>query len=178
MILDSDVKYPNCKLGDTARRCENKYKKKESHIEVKILDVHEAENLVPLSFMKMHTKDNIGKSFLKKMDERGLLPLMKYYDIKKGIRKDRAMENAEYLSFCRDLYERLYPFRRNSFEKFLEQKRKNDDRLFPVIREDMLSIFNAEKDSHFFHDILENERKGIADLVHTFVCCRGDDPIN
>lgn len=178
VILDSDVKFPKCEIGDTARRCTTKYKKKESFIEVKILNVHEAENLVPLHFTKMHTRDSRGKTFLEKMDQRELLSIMKYYDIKKGIRKDRAMENVNYLNFCRDLYEKLYPHRRNSFEKFLEQKKKNDDRLFPVIREDLLNVFNDDKEGPYPPDVLEKERKEIADLVHTFLCCRGYDPIN
>jgi len=178
VILDSDVKYPGCDIGDTARRCVNEYKKKVSYIEIKVLNVHEAENLVPLAFMKTHTQNNCGKRFLEKMNQRGLLHLMRYYDIKKGIRKDRALEKALYLTFCEDLYKNLYPYRKNSFDKFLKQKRKNDDQLFPAIRENMLELFNKDKGGSYPTDVTENDRKEIADLVHTFVCCRGHDPIN
>ena len=178
VILDSDVKYPGCDKGDTARRCENQYKKHVSHIEVKVLNVHEAENLVPLAFMKTHTYDNRGKSFLEKMNQRGLLHLMRYYDIKKGIRKDRAMEDAKYLSFCKDLYERLYPFRKNSFNTYLSQKRQGEDRLFPAIRVDMLHEFYTDNGGPYPTDGMEIDRMEIAALVHTFVCCRGHDPIN
>ena len=177
-ILDSDIKYPKCKIGDTARRCEKKNKKKESYIKLKVLNVHEAENLVPLAFMKMHTHDKRGESFLEKMKQRGLLHLMRYYDIKKGIRKDRAMEDADYLSFCKDLYERLYPCRKNSFSTFLSQKRKDEDRLFPAIRVDILHKFYTDSGGPYPADYLESDRMEIANLVHTFVCCRGSDPIN
>lgn len=178
VILDSDVKYPGCVIGDTARRCKNQYKEQTAYIEMKVLNVHEAENLVPLAYMKSHTYDKEGRKFLEKMSQRGLLHLMRYYDIKKGIRKDRAIENTNYLSFCKDLYEKLYPYRKNSFENYLNQKRKNEDRLFPAIRVDMLHEFNKDNKGPYPVDDMESDRKEIAALVHTFVCCRGHDPIN
>lgn len=178
VILDSDIKYPDCDYGETAKKCLKRYKKKLVNIELKVLDVHEAENLVPLAFMKTHTYDKNGARFLEKMSQRGLLHYLRYYDIKKGIRKDSAMAKADYLKFCKEMYEKLYPFRRNSFEKYLEQKRKDEDRLFPIIRLDMLNEFNADKKGPYPVDLLENERQKIAALVHTFVCCRGFDPIN
>lgn len=178
VILDSDVKYPGCDMGDTARKCVNQYKKHMSHIEVKVLNVHEAENLVPLAFMKAHTHDKKGEKFLESMKQRELLHLMRYYDIKKGIRKDRAVEDADYLSFCKELYEKLYPCRRNSFSTFLGKKRKDEDRLFPAIRGDMLHKFNTDNGGPYPADCLESDRMEITNLVHTFVCCRGFDPIN
>ena len=88
------------------------------------------------------------------------------------------MEDAKYLSFCKDLYERLYPFRKNSFNTYLSQKRQGEDRLFPAIRVDMLHEFYTDNGGPYPTDGMEIDRMEIAALVHTFVCCRGHDPIN
>ena len=179
VIIDSDIKYPGCDIGETARKCVGRYKKKLSYVEMEVLNVHEAENLVPLAFMKKHTCDHKGADFLDKMSQRGLDGLMRYYDVKKGIRKDSAVAKEGYLNFCKDLYERLYPRKKTSFEKYLSQMKKDDDRLFPIINSDMLRDFYTDRKNTYNHDdVLEVERVKIASLVHTFVCCRGFDPIN
>ena len=57
-IVDSDKKYPKCKRGDTCKKVEGFLKKTQEEIwQVLPLDVHEVENLLPISWLKKCSKD-------------------------------------------------------------------------------------------------------------------------
>lgn len=175
-ILDSDVKYPDCRQGDTASRCVKALKKKYANLEVKVLPVHEAENLVPVSFMlcKAYTD---GVVFLQRLQKRNHLDILVYYDVKEGITKEKADEVVKYKKFAESLFRILNPRNPNGFKAFFELK-KESDILFPKLHPDMLSLFIADKSPKYQSDEFDFYRKEIADIVYTFLCCRGTDPIH
>ena len=173
VILDSDIKFPGCEKGETASRCVNNYQDKCTNIEVKVLPVHEAENLVPISFMLKNT-DADGVRFLTRLKKKKYTEALVYYDVKEGISKEKTNEFKDYKEFAKTMYEKLYT--RNKFEAYYRLIKKNA-LVFPKLNKDMLSLYNSN--SVFgMNDELESYRKEIADLVFTFLCCRGADPIN
>lgn len=174
-IIDSDIKYPKCELGETAGRFNRNYNAAKVNIEVKVLPVHEAENLVPVSFMMAHS-NSIGIIFLKKLEKRGLLHYLKYYDIKEGIVKNKTDESPKYKEFAKEIYEGAFPRNRNGFDAFYDHKKATDN-LFPKLNANMLTDYIKNNTNIYSTDELEYLRKEIADLVYTFLCCRGDDPI-
>lgn len=177
VILDSDIKYPGCKLGETARKCLAKQKTASSYVEVKMLDVHEAENLVPIAFMKQNACQG-GKALLKRMTERRLLNTLVTFDVKSGIQKQDVEQDSKYNEYCEKLYNELYRPRKNTYEVFLRQKRNGTDFVFSQVRANLLDKFNEDRSLVYPSDILSPQREAIAQLVHTFVCCRGYDPLN
>ena len=177
VVLDSDIKYSGCKIGGTAKKCLAKAHKPTGYIEVKVLDVHEAENLVPISFMKQMACPS-GKALLKKMTERGILNELIYFDVKSGIQKCDVGQDENYYRYCENLYNIIYRPRRNTFQVFLRQKQKPTDFLFSQIKDNLLDLFIKDHAQGYPNDILSTYRESIADLIHTFVCCRGYDPLN
>lgn len=173
VILDSDIRFPGCEKGETASRCVNNYQNKCANIEVKVLPVHEAENLVPISFMLKNT-DVYGVRFLTRLKKKKYTEVLVYYDVKEGISKEKTDEFQDYKKFAKIMYEKLNT--RNKFDAYYKILKKND-LVFPKLNKDMLSLYNSN--SVFgMNDELESYRKEIADLVYTFLCCRGAVPIH
>ena len=177
VILDSDVKYPGCDIGETAKRCLSCYKRKVGYIEVKVLDVHEAENLVPIAFMR-DCSSRQGSLILKRMTDNRVLDSLVYYDVKNGIKKNSVSVDLKYKEYCAELYTILYRPRINNFEKYYSQKTDEKDYLFAQIDGNLLEKFVQDKTQAYPGDAMSPYREKIAELVHTFVCCRGDDPLN
>lgn len=177
VILDSDIKYPGCRRGDTARRCLARYRTTVGYIEVKMLDVHEAENLVPIAFMKQVAYRG-GKALLKRMSQQNLLNQIVYYDVKSGIKKENVLEDENYMNYCRDLYNDLYHPRTNTFDRYLTQKRVDSDYIFEQVKANLLESFIEDEAVAYPNDVMSPYREAIARLVHTFVCSRGTDPLN
>lgn len=178
VILDSDCKYPGADRppkGSTAFRCQQSYKKQRSNIHLQILDVHEIENLVPISYMCQNTNAE-GLKFLKRLEKHNLLNQLTYYDVKLGIIKEDASKCPGLMSFAKYLYEAIYP-ERQSFDDYLNHK-KDEDHLHPALKSTMLSDFMDDRLKVYQPDIYDAYRKNIADIVHTFMCCRGFEPIN
>lgn len=177
-ILDSDCKYPGCDRppkGSTAFRCVQSNSTPLSHIELRVLSVHEIENLVPISFMLQSTNAD-GMKFLKRLERQNMLDKMIFYDIKQGISKGDASKSTGIMNFARDLYNGLWP-KRQSFDTYFSHKKLNE-LLHPAINEHLLADFMDDKLRNYQPDMFDTYRKDIADLVHTFLCCRGYNPIN
>lgn len=177
-ILDSDCKYPGCPRppkGTTAYRCDQNYKNRLANVELIVLPVHEIENLVPISFMHQRT-DADGERFLRKLERNNCLNLMVFYDVKLGITKEGAIKSAEIMNFARDIYNMVYP-KRQTFEVYLNHK-KEKDYLHPALGADMLKEYMEDKLKNYQPDMFDTYRKEIADIVYTFMCCRGSTPIN
>ena len=183
VILDSDVKYPGCKKGDTAKRCLSRYKKENGYIEVKMLDVHEAENLLPIEFLKTVATSK-ASTFLKLLEAKRMLDKLIYLDIKEGVRKEDVINDLNYKSFCEEIYDKLYKKGANNFAKYIGQKKNDSDYIFVPITSKLLEKYidshsQLNKNNFLYHDdIMTPYRKQIAELVQTFTCCRGLDPLN
>lgn len=177
-ILDSDCKYPGCPRppkGTTAYRCVQNYRNRLANIELLILPVHEIENLVPISFMHQRTNAE-GEKFLKRLERHNCLNLMVFYDVKLGIAKDEALKSNEMMNFARDIYNMVYP-KRQSFDVYFNHKNEQDF-LHPALGADMLKEYMEDRLKNYQSDMFDTYRKDIADIVYTFMCCRGFTPIN
>lgn len=178
VIIDSDKKYINAEYGDTYNSVKNAYNKKLKHVKFYPLDVHEIENLLPFSFLLKTTNDK-GKNFLtrlRKIDN--AKEILRYYDIKNGIKFIDIKSNTLYFQFAKLIYEKIYGNKKNNFELFISSIKNDDKQIFPGIRKNAMQKFLDEKtpkmDINFFKDELET----IAKIIVTLACGRNDDPIN
>lgn len=178
VIIDSDKKYINAEYGDTYNAVKNAYNKKLKHVTFYPLDVHEIENLLPFSFL-LTTANNKGKNFLARLKKTdNAKEILRYYDIKNGIKFKDVKDNALYFQFAKLIYDRIYGNKKNNFELFISNIKNDDQQIFPGIRKNAMQKFLEEKapkmDINFFRDELE----AIAKLIATLACGRNDDPIN
>lgn len=184
VIADSDMKYPNAPLGGTAKAIEKVWNKKRAHLDVYRLSVHEAENLLPLSFIKEKSKINKNAmDFLKRIEKSdSFINIWRCYDIKEGIKVEDIESSPDYYSFAEKVYLEVYGVKQ-SFEKYISQlkfyKRKH---VMPPIRSDVLDKFVHLKDEEkvkYSIFLYQQECEEIAKRVVQFACCRpNDDPLN
>lgn len=101
-IVDSDYKHGNNPpLGSTAAKVKSskvaiKHKVPYAIFHIMVLDVHEAENLIPISVLE-NISNNIptmedGIKFMKALIRENLTDALKYYDLKNGDKKIKAPE--------------------------------------------------------------------------------------
>ena len=184
VIADSDMKYPNAPLGGTAKAIEKVWNKKRAHLDVYRLSVHEAENLLPLGFVKEKAKINKNAmDFLKRIEKSDSFnSIWRCYDIKEGIKVEDIESSPDYYSFAKKVYLEVYGVKQ-SFEKYISQlkfcKRKH---VMPPIRSDVLDKFVHLKDEEkvkYSIFLYQQECEEIAKRVVRFACCRpNDDPLN
>ena len=184
VIADSDMKYPDAPLGGTAKAIEKVWNKKRAHLDVYRLSVHEAENLLPLSFVKEKAKNNKNAiEFLKRIEKTDSFnSIWRCYDIKEGIKVEDIESSPDYYSFAEKVYLEVYGVKQ-SFEKYISQlkfcKRKH---VMPPIRSDVLDKFVHLKDEEkvkYSIFLYQQECEEIAKRVVRFACCRpNDDPLN
>lgn len=184
VIADSDMKYPDAPLGGTAKAIEKVWNKKRVHLDVYRLSVHEAENLLPLSFVKEKAKNNKNAiDFFKRIEKSDSFNnIWRCYDIKKGIKVEDIESSADYYSFAEKVYLEVYGVKQ-SFEKYISQlkfyKRKQ---VMPPIRSDVLDLFVHLKDEEkmkYSIFLYQQECEEIAKKVIQFACSRpNDDPLN
>ena len=184
VIADSDMKYPDAPLGGTAKAIEKVWNKKRAHLDVYRLSVHEAENLLPLSFVKEKAKNNKNAiDFLKRIEKTDSFnSIWRCYDIKEGIKVEDIELSPDYYSFAKKVYLEVYGVKQ-SFEKYISQlkfcKRKH---VMPPIRSDVLDKFVHLKDEEkvkYSIFLYQQECEEIAKRVVRFACCRpNDDPLN
>ena len=184
VIADSDMKYPDAPLGGTAKAIEKVWNKKRTHLDVYRLSVHEAENLLPLSFVKEKAKTNKNAmDFLKRIEKSDRFNnIWRCYDIKEGIKIEDIELSPDYYSFAKKVYLEVYGVKQ-SFEKYISQlkfcKRKQ---VMPPIRSDVLDKFvhlKDEKKVKYSIFLYQQECEEIAKRVVRFACCRpNDDPLN
>lgn len=89
-IIDSDIKYPGCVLGETAKKVK-KLEIKNSIFEPKFLNIREVENLIPIDFFLLHDsyKKNIDKQIIKFYDKNDFY---KYFDFKEGLTRKKLLK--------------------------------------------------------------------------------------
>lgn len=184
VIADSDMKYPDAPLGGTAKAIEKVWNKKRVNLDVYRLSVHEAENLLPLSFVKEKAKNNKNAmDFLKRIEKSDSFnKIWRCYDIKKGIKVEDIESSPDYYSFAEKVYSDAYGVKQ-SFEKYIYQlKFCKREQVMPPIRSDVLDKFVHLKDEEkakYSISLYKQECEEIAKRVVQFACCRSnDDPLN
>ena len=176
VIVDSDKKYSDCREGRTASSC-RKLEGKYPNLHIEVLSVHEAENLIPIAFLeKKATKK--GLDLLRRLKQKSRYAVLDYYDIKEGITKEALLEDSKLLTKTISLYDEFYPKNKKSIPDLMVSA-ANKDQLMPSICRTALKSFIEEKGKGKYPtDIHENYRHHLADLVYTYLCSRGRDPIN
>ena len=184
-IVDSDVKYPGCGDGGTYVAILNKNLERHPSYEVFKLSVHEVENLIPISIISKYIKDKKNRVFSKRLmevDNNG--DILKYYDIKAGVKLSAIKRNAGYYQFASNLFERLKKRKdRQSFEEHLVVLDRNKiDEVFaplcPSILDTFLNVDVRYNERFVYCDYLREEWGKIKDIIVTFFCARQSDPIN
>ena len=171
-IVDSDKKYANCVLGNTALKCRRKYKSNNPNIKLFILNCHEAENLIPFDFLVRRASVS-GRKFVKRIRAARIESEMRYYDYKLGIHKADVENTIDYYTYFKSIYSSLY---NNDVESYYTSK-SSEDELLPGIGKNCLSSFLDNPPAYLGTDYLDSERKEIAELVYSFLCGRGNDPL-
>ena len=178
VIIDTDRKYPDDDFGDTHKEVIKVYRKSLKNIRVYPLNVHEIENLLPISFLCNITNKE-GKLFLNKFQKDGTKDLFRYYDIKQGITLDCIENNELYYKYAEQIYNLLYKSKKCNFAKFIsEMKRNGKTKVFPGIRKDALKKYMENKNPDNSINYFNDEWIKIAKEIVTFTCSRESTPIS
>ena len=184
-IVDSDRKYRGATLGDTASNCNKTIRHNNTFAFLKVLDIHEVENLIPLSSIRKVQMNRESRNFFRKILSVKYFDFLPFYDYKEGISVS-DMDNSLYRVYAEDVYAHLYSKNKMEFSKYINQCKKRTLRIFPGFRKDLLDDYlkrlRSDKSEGFKeilgYDCFECTRRSIANLVFTFCCARGTTPIN
>ena len=123
-IADSDQKYPGGPIGDTARNIRKADKPSETLCELKIIDVREAENLIPTSmFSEVSEKDQNRMSavdFLECLEKSSNGETRKFLDLKEGLNGYRffgLLSKNQPPDYWQNFFNIVRPFRANIKEE-------------------------------------------------------------
>lgn len=112
-IVDSDIKYYTGVCGETRKQVEKFIKnRKQDFWKVKLLDVHEIENLLPISWLEEYNKKNNLKredtinflNYIILQDINKDFKAIYFFDIKEGLKKDKFIcsnseNNRDFIKF-------------------------------------------------------------------------------
>lgn len=184
-IIDSDIKYPDCKIGGTLKDCKKMMKRQSYSFKLHALNVHEIENLLPFSFIDHPGLFN-AKVLLKKkrfdlirFNNPGLL---KYFDLKKGIQNNDLFSSAEgyrnYAKECCNCDTSII-----DFSAHVEASVKNDNVIFPglgakVLRTALNHKNNKDQVDFPLLDFQYQEWHEIGQLMLDFTCARNEENYN
>lgn len=182
LFVDTDKKYKNDKKGETLRKLlneriilkrENNFKE---YIEIKILDIHEVENLIPISMMK---RMFYGKNVLNQKKEtfdffekcingnEEQIEALSFFDLKNGIVLAK-LSNESYKKYWKTIIE-------NVGEIF------DENNLLKGIKRDLLNEClhylenNIEKENFWNENIdkyLESRWNEIGQSIYSYGCAR------
>ena len=184
-IVDSDRKYRDAELGETASNCNKVIRHNNAFAYLKVLNIHEVENLIPLSSISKVQMNRESRGFFRKILSVKYFDFLPFYDYKEGVSVS-DMENSLYRFFAEDIYAHLYSKNKKQFSKYISECKKKKKKVFPGFRKDLLDDylkrFRSNEDDGFREilgfDTFESTRRCIAKLVFTFCCARGTTPIN
>lgn len=207
-FVDSDKCFPSASIGNTAQNCQEVCKTSTVQCRLKILDVHEVENLVPLGFVVRNCDPNDqGRLFIEKLKQRGILDKLLYYDYKNGITLDSISgdKNKDYRNHAKLIFNNLYSGDFDSHieslktqkERELKKKRKKQTikkedriiRVFPMINKNIIGqylnfSFSKPYSSKYYDSTYKSidpasaYRDEICEIVLAYACVRAEEPIN
>ncbi|WP_321425060.1 hypothetical protein [uncultured Bacteroides sp.] len=179
-IIDTDRKYPNSKTGETYDKCAKYINKEKGKFKLLVLNVQEIENLMPFNFLE--GKAYFGEHAYKK-DKFDLLrqtnpSLLKFFDIKKGIKKGITEEDPQYKEFAR----RCCACDPNitDFDTYYDSI-NNDEYVYPPFSRILNIIENDLKERINDIDLLdfqESEWHRIGKNLVNFTCARNNEALN
>lgn len=176
-IADSDIKYPGGSVGATGGAVLAAYTNGK-YVKLKIIKVHEIENLLPPQFIYERTKDE-GKSLMEKFIKLNLLDYLRYYDVKNGISLNDISE-PNYNAFAKSIYEHIYNVKKCTYERYVCQCKKNNKIIHAKFKDDLIKIFLkldfGIKSSYQIY--FKDEWREIADCFYQYTCSRVSEPIH
>lgn len=176
-IGDSDIKYPKGNVGATGGAVQAAYTN-DKYVNLKIIKVHEIENLVPPQFI-YERSENEGKSFMRRLINRGLLDYLRYYDVKNGISLSDIKE-PNYNTFANDIYNHLYNTKKCTYDRHVKQCQKNHKKVHPKLKDDLIKNFLRlsfdKQNSYQIH--FKQEWSEIAAIFYQYACSRVSEPIH
>lgn len=183
-IIDSDVKYPGCKIGDTLKDCKSMLFRQCYAFKLHSLDVHEIENLLPFSFID-HPQMFHAEVALNKMKFdliRSNNPeLLKYFDVKKGIKKNALFDSEEkYRDFAKECCSCDTTI--TDFNAHVDSSVLNNKVIFPgieskIMRKALDHPNNKDRFSFDLYDFQNVEWQNIGQLMLDFTCARNKESI-
>ncbi len=181
-VVDSDIKYPGCGDGGTYAAIINKGLAQDTSFDVYKLNVHEIENLIPFTITIKYIKDKHVRKFAQRLlavDLNG--DILKYYDIKEGIKKGLVEKEQGCMNFAANIYNR---FKKASditpFETYLQSIK--DEHIFspicPGILVSFLKISPRQLPRFIYCDYLREEWQHLREIIVTYLCARQAVPLN
>ena len=176
-IADSDIKYPNGSVGATGGSVQTVYTNGK-YVKLKIINVHEIENLLPPQFIYERCDDE-GKSLIGRLIRLELLDYLRYYDVKNGISLSDLSE-PDYDAFAKDIYEHLYNTKKCTYERYVKQCQKSHKKIHPKLKDDLIKKFlrlSFDKQNSY-HIYFKEEWNEIAEIFYQYACSRASEPIH
>lgn len=176
-IADSDIKYPKGKVGATGGAVQTAYTNGK-YVKLKIIKVHEIENLLPPQFIYERSEDE-GKSLIGKFIRLGLLDYLRYYDVKNGISLSDITE-PNYNTFANDIYNHLYNTKKCTYDRHVKQCQKNHKKIHPKLKDDLIKKFLklSFDRQNSYHIYFKKEWNEIAEIFYQYACSRVSEPIH
>lgn len=179
-ILDTDRKYPKAEIGQTLKKCKGFLRIKNPKAKIIELDLHEIENLLPFDFLD---KEKFDGELATKKEKFDLLrkndpELLKFFDIKNGIKKKDIKNNKEYKDFARKCCKCDESI--NNFEEYYENLSDEDYVYLPLCRIYKKIENDLEKD-YTELNLLEFQKKEWDKLgknLLEFGCARNQEALN
>lgn len=176
-IADSDIKYPGGSVGATGGAVQAAYTNGK-YVKLKIINVHEIENLLPPLFIYERSKEE-GKSFMEKIIKLNLLDYLRFYDVKNGISLNNITEPG-YNTFAKEIYEQIYNVKKCTYDRYVKQCEKNNKKIHPKIKDDLINKYlklDFGKQSSY-QIYFKDEWREIADYFYQYTCSRVSEPIH
>ena len=176
-IADSDIKYPGGSVGATGGAVQTAYNHGK-YVKLKIINVHEIENLLPPRFIFERSKGE-GKSIMEKFIKLKLLDFLRYYDVKNGISLNDITEPG-YNTFAKDIYEHIYNVKKCTYDRYVKQCKKNNKKIHPIIKDDLIKKYLKLDfgNQNSYQIYFKGEWRGIADYFYQYTCSRVSEPIH
>ena len=113
-IVDSDKKCPASTGGDTFLKLRRLHNPDELLCEYLTVDVHEIENIIPISLYREASKHDVnilnGLTFLEKIEEQGDFQCLMCFDYKNGIRISNLVEGRKSKTYIEYWYNIINSF--------------------------------------------------------------------
>lgn len=176
-IADSDIKYPGASVGATGGAVQTAYTDGK-YVKLKIIDVHEIENLLPPLFIYERSKEE-GKLLIEKFIKLKLLDYLRFYDVKNGISLNDITEPG-YNTFAKDIYEHIYNVKKCTYDRHVEQCEKKNKKIHPKIKGDLikkyLKLDHGKQSSYQIY--FKDEWREIANYFYQYTCSRVNEPLH
>lgn len=180
LFIDTDKKYKSCNPGETLRKLINEITKLKNknelkeYIELQILDVHEAENLIPITMMKkiLASRNALNQKkktfdFFDQCINANKIEALKYFDLKNGIEIGK-LNDKQYKVYWKSKIEEVgETFDENNLLKGVKK-----DLLVQALKYLGDNIENEKFWEENIDTYMETEWNNLGQIVYSYGCAR------